>query len=61
MVENNNADLKTLAKTKGVCAWQIADELKISENTLYRMLRYPLDEEKRKAYIDAVNKIAESR
>jgi len=58
MTHKNNQYLKKLAKEKGVYQWQIADVLKVSEPTLVRWMRYPLDNEKTKAYLNAIDIIA---
>ncbi len=37
-----NLDLRSEAKEHGVCLWQIAEELGISEPTMTRLLRHEL-------------------
>ena len=39
--------------------WQIAQELNISEMTLFRWLRYDLEPEKRERILTAIDTIAE--
>lgn len=37
-----NKDIRNAIKDKGLKGWQVADALKISENTFYRRLRHEL-------------------
>ena len=37
-----NADIKTAAKAKNVCLWEIAEELDIADTTMSRKLRREL-------------------
>ena len=39
-----NMDIRLLAKGAGVPLWRIAKELKVSEPTMTRIMREPLDE-----------------
>lgn len=52
-----NTELRELIREKNIFLWQVADELDVSEPTLLRWLRYPLDDEKRKSFLDAVKRI----
>ena len=56
-----NMDFRIAAKMAGVPLWQVAEHLRISEPTLYRRLRKPLDEQERKKLFDALNQITISR
>lgn len=53
-----NPELREYAQNKGVYIWQIAEDLGVCEMTLLRWLRFPLPEDKKSAFIDAVDKIA---
>lgn len=52
-----NQDLRKLIREKNIYLWQVADEIGIAESTLLRWLRYPLDDEKRKLFLEAVKRI----
>ena len=58
IAQAENAELRAYAKGKNVFLWQIADALNIAEPTLLRWLRFPLSEEKKAAFIRAVDIIA---
>lgn len=45
-------------KVHNVFIWEVALAFNVSEMTIYRWLRKPLTEEKKKLLIDAVNSIA---
>ena len=45
MVKANN-EIREMAKTRNIPLWRIAQKLNISEVTLVRWLRVPLDENK---------------
>ena len=59
MPNKKNNDIRIEAKRKGVSMWQIAQELNISEMTLFRWLRYDLEPEKRERILTAIDTIAE--
>ena len=52
-----NQELINKAKSKGIPQWRIAEELGVSEMTLVRWLRHPLESEKKDAYLKAVESI----
>lgn len=52
-----NEKLKLYARGKGVAQWEIAEALSISEPTLTRMLRVPLDKVKEKNVKKAIDDI----
>ena len=56
-----NQDLRTLAKSKNVRMWQIADYLNVSEMWVSRKLRHELDKTEKEKFISIINKIVESR
>lgn len=53
-----NENAREYAKRKNVCMWEVADEMKISEATLMRWLRFELPDDKKAAFIEAVDNIA---
>lgn len=53
-----NAEIRKAAKSAGIKQWQLADTLGISENTLIRRLRYPLNPEEQKRILAAIDEIA---
>lgn len=52
-----NQEIINKAKIKGIPQWRIAEEMGISEMTLVRWLRYPLEGDKKDKYLDAVENI----
>jgi hypothetical protein len=58
IAQGENKELRAYAKEKNVFLWQIADALNIAEPTLLRWLRFPLPEDKKAAFIHAVDSIA---
>lgn len=52
-----NTDIKTRMKAAGVRQWQIANVLGISENTLVRKLRYPLDSNEKQRIAAAIREL----
>lgn len=54
-------ELKHLASSKRVPIWMIADELGISENTLFRWLRHDLPEDKQRQILNAITEILVER
>lgn len=57
MAHAENQEIINKAKQKGVPQWRIAEEMGISEMTLLRWLRHPLSEEKKEAFLNALNNI----
>lgn len=53
-----NKDVRFLARGKGVPFWRIAQEIGVSEPTLTRWLRVPLEPNKRTAIIGAIEKLS---
>ena len=56
-----NQQLRDYAKGNGVSLWQIADFLKMSEQTLIRKLRVEFDEEQQAIFKNAVREIKKER
>ena len=52
-----NADIREAIMAAGLKQWQIADSLKISENTLCRRLRHELTPEGKKQILDAIQEL----
>lgn len=57
----NNQEVRQLAKTKGVPFWKIADELKISEPTMTRLMRHELTDEKRQQITGIIERLSPER
>ena len=53
-----NMDLRQKAKEKGVFFWQIAAELKVSEPTITRRLRFELSETEKQKYFSIIDKLS---
>ena len=53
-----NRDIRAKAVAAAVPMWELAQELGIGDNTLYRWLRTELPEEKRTAMLEAIAKLA---
>ena len=54
-----NKDLRNAAKEAGVSLWEIAEAMKIHENTLTRRLRHELPEAEKKQILDIIDLIAQ--
>jgi len=50
-----NEKIKLYARGKGIAQWQIADRLGISEPTLTRLFRTPMDPKMEKLVKDAID------
>lgn len=53
----NNADLRQLAKESGVFFWQIAELWNVSEAYMTRMMRRELTPEERTKFLNAVEQL----
>lgn len=53
-----NEKLRRLAKGKGVALWQVCDAMGISEPTLTRMLRKPLEAKKEREIVAVINRLS---
>lgn len=56
-----NKEIREQAKAKGVKFWEIGVAMGVSEATITRWLRVELDEEKKAAMMEAIEKIANER
>ena len=54
-----NNDIRELAKRNGICLWQIAMELNISESTFIKSLRKELTDEKKEEIKKIINQLSE--
>jgi hypothetical protein len=55
-----NNDIKTLAKSKGIHMWQIAERYGLHEGNFSRLLRHPLSDSDRSRIITIINQLAEA-
>lgn len=53
----NNERLKEAMYIHRIAQWMLADELGVSEITVYRNLRKPMSEEMYKLYLEAIEKL----
>lgn len=53
-MSQENKELRELAKSHNVPFWRIAAELGVSESTITRWLRVPLNLERKKSILDAI-------
>ena len=56
-MHKDNTDIRDCMRSAGVRQWEVAGQLGVSENTLVRKLRYPLDPEERKRVLEAIREI----
>ena len=56
-----NCDIRAMAKEAGVTFWQIADVLGVSEPTMTRMMRRPLNDTNRLRIVDAIHRVETER
>lgn len=56
-----NESCRRHAKNNGVCFWQIAEVMGISEFTLCRKMRHEFSDKDKEAFINAVNQIVKER
>ena len=54
-----NSDVRNTIKRLGLCTWQVADRLRIHENTLYRRLRKELSQEEKEIILKVIQDIAD--
>lgn len=52
-----NEGIRSYAKANNVPLWKLAQYLHISEATMTRKLRFPLDEKETKKMIEAIDKV----
>ncbi len=56
-----NYEIRAYAKNKGVCLWQIANALNVSEATITRLFRNELPESKAAEIKSVIDRIAADR
>ena len=61
IARSENTELRAYAKEKRVFLWQVADAIGVSEATLIRWFRFPLSEDKKAAFIKAVDELSKER
>ena len=57
-MHKDNYDIKKLADSKGIKMWQIADAYGLHETNFCKLLRYPLDAEKRAKIEKIINDLS---
>lgn len=57
----NNETVRKTARNAGVYLWEIGEHLGVSENTVIRWLRMPLDHAKEEMLLSAISAIAERK
>lgn len=57
-MNKSNADVKLIAKGKGIPLWRVAMKMNISEQTLVRRLRIELSGEEKNRIISIINDLA---
>ena len=57
----NNEMLRKTARNSGVYLWEIGEHLGVSENTVIRWLRKPLDHAKEEKIRSAISSISERK
>lgn len=53
-----NKDVREYAKRHNIYIWEIADAFQVHEMTIYRWLRKPLDEKKKKLFLDVIDNLS---
>lgn len=56
-----NQEVRKHARDRGVCLWEVADFLEVSEPTITRKMRRELSDSERAEIISIIDKIAESK
>ncbi len=56
MTKNN--DIRTIAKEKGVCLWQIAEELRMQDSNFSRLLRHELSSERKQQILSIIDRLS---
>ncbi|MBT2663854.1 hypothetical protein [Bacillus sp. ISL-45] len=59
MVQQRNFDLKLQIKKANLYLWQVAEEMQIHENTLYRLLRHNLSDAQKDRILKAIENLKE--
>lgn len=53
-----NEKIRKAARVANIPLWRIADAMGVGENTVYRWLRRPLDEEKERRFMEAIEQLS---
>jgi hypothetical protein len=56
-VNRRNQDIRSSIKLSGTPTWAVAEAMNISDNTLFRMLRKELPEQKKQQILDIIEKL----
>lgn len=56
-----NNDIRELAKRNGICLWQIAERLEITDSYFSRILRKELPSEKKMKIVKIIKEMSENR
>lgn len=56
-----NMTIRNAVKSNGLCLWQLADRLGITDSTLSRKLRKELPPDEQRRYLDAVQQLANQK
>jgi wyosine [tRNA(Phe)-imidazoG37] synthetase (radical SAM superfamily) len=56
-----NSDIRSAIKESKIYTWQVAEELNVHENTLYRMLRRPLSDKKKEEILNIISKLSQQK
>lgn len=57
-MKERNEEIKNYIRTRRVAFWQVAEKIGIADTTFSRLLRYPIDENRRQQIIEAVDELA---
>lgn len=55
---SRNIEIKSYARSKKVCIWEIADKLGISDSTMSRKLRYELSGKEKELIVSVIDEIS---
>ena len=55
---NTNAEVRNYARKKHVLMWEIAQEMGIAEQTLYRYFRTPFKQERKQQITESIDAVA---
>ncbi|WP_100401519.1 hypothetical protein [Bacillus sp. FJAT-42315] len=53
----NNTKLRQLIKDANIFTYEVSDQMKVHENTLYRLLRKPLSKEDEQRIMQAIEQV----
>ncbi len=60
MPQKANADIYGLVKNKGLFLWQVADELKMQDSNLSKLLRHELSLDKKTQVLKAIKNLTKA-